>query len=373
MRKKNGCIRKRSDGCWEASFYVEHERKYIFGKSYKEVRKLVTSVMHEIDEVIYLEQTDLSVGDWMKQWLDVYVDIKPSTRIRYERDLRLYINPSLGNLKLKELSPIHIQRLYRKCINDGLSPKSVRNIHGIIHEALHKAVKMELLKRNVSDMCDLPKVRRQEMYPLSEEQVSRLLHVARDDEFCDEITVAIFTGLRESEIVGLTWDCIDFSRGTIRVYRQYVRMSSSEGKTLCEFTTCKNDRERIIEPANSVMTLLKRVYDQQKLKRLRAGMDWKSDPAFVFTKADGSPIQYQTMYKHFKKLVTQIGAPNTRFHDLRHTYATLALQHGIDIKTVSATLGHATVAFTLDKYGHVSDQMRHNAAQKMELLARQFV
>jgi len=134
----------------------------------------------------------------MNEWLDAYVDVKTSTRIRYERDLRLYILPFLGRLQLKELTAMHLQRLYRRCINNGLSPKSVRNLHGIIHEALSRAVKLGLLKRNVSDLCDLPKVRTQEMNPLSEDQVEDLLDAAHDDDFYDEFFFAIFTGLRES-------------------------------------------------------------------------------------------------------------------------------------------------------------------------------
>lgn len=257
MRKQNGTIRKRTPGVWEGRFYADGKRQCIYGKIYHEVRRMLTLATSQLDDGTYMEETDHTVASWINEWINNFVDIKVSTLVRYERDIRLYIMPELGALRLKDISVTHLQHLYRKATTKGLSPKSIRNLHGIIHEALSCAVRIGLIKKNVSEQCILPKLRKVEIHPLTDEQVSLLLRFSQDDAFADEIFVALFTGLRESELVGLTWDCVDFNKGTIRIYRQYVRISSGGGATSFAFTSCKNGRERTIMPAETVMTRLR--------------------------------------------------------------------------------------------------------------------
>lgn len=178
----------------------------------------------------------------------------------------------------------------------------------------------------------------------------------------------IFTGLRESEACGLTWDCVDFEKGTIRVYRQLLKTGVVDGKGVFDFAPLKNDRERTIEPAAQVMEHLRRVQRKQKEYRLLTSGAYSNPRQFVFTDEIGKPFHYHTMYTHFKQIVKKIGMPEVRFHDLRHTYATLSIQNGSDIKTISESLGHSTVSFTMDRYGHVSNQMRRDNAERMEKL-----
>lgn len=206
------------------------------------------------------------------------------------------------------------------------------------------------------------------MHTLSDVELKQFLEIAKDDPFYLMYYVDFFTGLRESELIGLTWDCIDFEQGTLRVYRQFVRIDSGSDRGKMMFTSLNNHEERIIHPAPSVMEALKQSKRKQAEQRLRAGSSWNNEYNMVFTRDNGMYIRFKTLYTHFKNLVAKINRPEVRFHDIRHTYATLAIQSDVDFKTLSLSMGHATVAFTLDTYGHVSTRMSRNAAEKMEQL-----
>ena len=227
-------------------------------------------------------------------------------------------------------------------------------------------------------MVTLPKVVKKEIKPLTDEQVRDLLRVSAGDEYEIPLKVILFTGLRESEAIGLTWDCVDFKAGTVTVCKQLQKRPLADGG--CVFAPLKNDKTRILKPAPFVMELLARRRKEQAEQRLKAGdiwQDWDSSDgmksALVFTTATGSHLSPQTMYLHYKKLAAQIGAPESRVHDLRHTFAVLSLQNGDDVKTVQGNLGHTTAAFTLDVYGHVSEKMKEDSSARMEGYIRAIV
>ena len=204
------------------------------------------------------------------------------------------------------------------------------------------------------------------MHTLSDKEVHAFLEQAKDDPFYQMYYVDFFTGMRESELIGLTWDCVDFEQGTIRIYRQFVRIASGPDKGKMMFTSLKNHKERLICPAPSVMAALQEAKQHQEEQRRRAGTSWNNEHNMVFTRDNGMFVRFKTLYLHFKALVKKIGRPEVRFHDIRHTYSTLAIQSKVDFKTLSSSLGHATVGFTLDTYGHVSIAMKQDAANKME-------
>ena len=233
---------------------------------------------------------------------------------------------------------------------------------------LDKALSLDMIRKNVAKDCELPMVEKTEMHTLSDVELRQFLEIAKDDPFYLMYYVDFFTGLRESELIGLTWDCIDFEQGTIRVYRQFVRIASGPGKGKMMYTSLKNHKERTIHPAPSVMEALRQAKKKQAEQRLRAGSAWNNEYDMVFTRDNGKFVRFKTLYIHFKDLVSRINRPEMRFHDIRHTYATLSIQSEIDFKTLSLSLGHATVAFTLDTYGHVSNRMSQNAVDKMERL-----
>ena len=201
------------------------------------------------------------------------------------------------------------------------------------------------------------------------------LRVASGDEYEIILKTILFTGLREAEATGLTWDCVDLSSGTIKVCKQLQKRLLKDGGFT--FAPLKNNKTRVIKPAPFVMELLDRQRRNQAAQKLQAGPLWQGwstneerKTSLVFTTATGGNLSPQTVYNHYKKLAVKIGAPDSRVHDLRHTFAVLSLQNGDDVKTVQGNLGHATAAFTLDVYGHVSERMKEDSAARMETYIR---
>ena len=201
------------------------------------------------------------------------------------------------------------------------------------------------------------------MRPLLDDELPIFLKMIVGDRMENLFYVAVFTGMRESELIGLSWDCIDFEHGSIHLYRQLSK-GRRKGESWA-FTSLKNRQARTFSPPRGVLEALKRVKRQQAEWRLKSGNAWQ-DTNLVFTNEHGQHLSMCAIYSHFKAVVKLIGISEMRFHDLRHTYATLAIQNGVDYKTLSATLGHATVAFTMDRYGHVSEAMRQDSANRMQ-------
>lgn len=361
-------IRQRKSGLWEGRYRLNGKQCAVYGQTKAEAKAKLAARMTEIEQGICIERTDLTLEEWGWEWLKTFKEgkVRHSTMDNYESDFRMHVVPYIGHIKLKDLTTLHIQRTYAKAQQNGLSPKSIRNIHGLIHGMLAKAQSLDMVRKNVSEDCELPVVEKTEMHTLSDVELRRFLDIAKDDPFYLMYYVDFFTGLRESELIGLTWDCIDFAKGTIRVYRQFVRIASGPDKGKMMFTSLKNHKERTIHPAPSVMDALRQAKEKQNRQRLLAGSSWDNVYDMVFTRDNGMFIRFKTLYVHFKALVSKLNRPKVRFHDIRHTYATLAIQSEIDFKTLSLSLGHATVAFTLDTYGHVSNRMSQNAAAKME-------
>ncbi|MGN0753137.1 MAG: tyrosine-type recombinase/integrase [Aristaeellaceae bacterium] len=370
MTKTTTNIRQRKNGLWEGRYRLNGKQCAVYGQTKSEAKAKLAARMTEIEQGICIERTDLTLEEWGWEWLKTFKKsrVRHSTMDNYESDFRMHVVPYIGHIKLKDLTALHVQRTYAKGQKDGLSPKSIRNIHGLIHGMLDKAVRLDLIRKNVSEDCELPVVEKAEMHTLSDVELKQFLELAREDPYYLMYYVDFFTGLRESELIGLTWDCIDFEQGTIRVYRQFVRIASGPDKGKMMFTSLKNHKERTFHPAPSVMKALKQAKIKQAEQSLRAGSSWYNEYNMVFTRDNGMFVRFKTLYLHFKDLVARINRPEVRFHDIRHTYAMLSIQSDVDFKTLSMSLGHATVAFTLDTYGHVSTKMSRNAADKMEQL-----
>ena len=374
-----GSIRQRADGTWEARYTVGRDpgtgkqlRKSVYGKTQKEVRQKLSQAVAALDNGDYFQPSKMTLARWVEIWLQEYTgDKKYLTVKHYKAQCKTHIVPSLGAVKLSELAPPQVQAFYSGLQRDGLAAKSVRNIHGILTKCLSTAVQVGYLRSNPASMVTLPKVEKKEIHPLTDEQVKDFLRVSVGDEYEILLKVILFTGLRESEAIGLTWDCIDFKAGTVKVCKQLQKRPLSDGGFT--FAPLKNDKSRTLRPAHFVLELLERRKREQAAQRLKVGELWEGwhtaeeqKNALVFTTATGGNLSPQTVYNHYKKLAVKIGAPDSRVHDLRHTFAVLSLQNGDDVKTVQGNLGHATAAFTLDVYGHVSERMKEDSAARME-------
>lgn len=379
IRKKTVTRNGQEYTYWEARVTVGRDsgtgkqiQKSFTGKTQREVREKMQAAAVAVNERNYFEPSKMTVGRWVDIWLDEYTNDKKYLTVKhYKAQCRTHIKPALGAVKLSELTTPQVQAFYNQLLRDGLAPKSVRNIHGILTKCLSTAVKVEYIRTNPAASATLPKVVKKEICPLTDEQISLFMQEAPKDEYGNILTFILFTGLRESEAIGLTWDCVSFEEGTVKICKQLQKRPQSDGGFI--FAPLKNDKTRIIKPAPSVMKLLLEQFVYQTEQRFRAGECWvgwsgkkERETALVFTTATGTNLSPQTVYNHYKKIAAVIGAPNSRVHDLRHTFAVLSLQNGDDVKTVQGNLGHATAAFTLDIYGHVSERMKDESAARME-------
>ena len=380
--KKNaqgaGTIRKRSDGRWEARYTIgfdpatgKQKQKSIYGKTQKEVRERLAEITTELDNGTYLEPAKETLGVWLDTWLETYAQfsVKPYTMDAYERVCRNYLIPVLGVIRLSALTAPQIQLFYNSLLMDKkLSPKTIRNIHGVLHRALDQAMKLGMIRSNPTELCDLPKARRKEIKPMEQDKIEAFLKAIKGNKYELLYQITLFTGMRQGEVLGLTWDCVDFAHSTLYVNKQLQKTKKVGGDYALVPT--KNSRARVITAASSVMALLKKQRSFQAQAQLLAGSEWDNKWGLVFTNELGGHLTHFTVYKHFKEAVTSIGLEEERFHDLRHSYAVAAIESGDDIKTVQSNLGHATASFTLDVYGHVSQKMRQQSAERMEEFIR---
>ena len=365
-----GNLRKREDrNGWEARYYdAKGNRHSVYGKTQAEVRKrLAEAVKKEEEKESELEEEDLTVGQWLAIWQrDFLGNVKSGTMVSYETQIRVHILPALGEIKLTALRTPVVQRLYNQILAKGLSPKTIKNIHGCLHRALDIAVRVGYLTKNPTSACILPTVRQAEMQPLDTPDLKKLLEALHGEEYEAIITTALFTGMRSGELLGLTWDCVDFSNGIIRVTKQLLQ-PRRKGRPFA-YGTPKNGKGRTLTPAPFVMSVLSEHKKAQDMQRQAIGPAWNDGgfPNLVFTHPDGSHLSQPTVWKALQKILKKAGLERHRFHDLRHTYVVNAFRAGDDVKTVQQNAGHYSAAFTLDRYAHVTETMRRESADRMQ-------
>ena len=378
VRKVTRMIGGKKYEYWEARYTDgvdlgtgKQRRRSISGKTQKEVMQKLKAATAAIDSGTYIAPNKQTLGQWLDVWAKTYLNgVKPRTREIYADDIRLHIKPALGAVRLEALTTHEIQQFYNalgepgKTRAAGLSAKTIKNIHGVLHKALRQAVEIGYLRYNPADACKLPRVERKELAPLDDAQITAFLQALKGTRFETLLTVTLFTGMREGEVIGLTWDSIDFKAGTITISKQALLHDIEEGGGF-RLGSTKNGKSRTITPAAAVMGLLKQHRSEQAKQRLKVGNIW-GNTSLVFTDEIGRPLTKATVYRAFKKVAAGIGRPDARFHDLRHSYAVAAIRSGDDIKTVQSNLGHATAAFTLDVYGHVTEQMKRESAARMD-------
>ena len=331
----NGSIRKitttqngKKYTYWQAHYTEGYDlgtgrqiQRSITGKMQKEVAQKLKQATLDIDNGTYTAPCKLTVGKWLNIWKEEYTgDVKESTAYVYKKNVDMYIIPHIGSVKLQTLTAPMIQSLYNKLLKptvEDIKPlfaKSVRNVHGVLHKALQQAVLIGYIRVNPSDACKPPKAVKKDIFPLDEEQVEDFLKTIQGHPHEYLYKIALFTGLREGEILGLTWECMDLKRGTLLVKQQLRREQQKGGKYY--FSPPKNNKSRVLSLAPSVI----RLFHLQKLKqngmRLEAGTLWE-DQNLVFSNQTGGFLSYRTVYDCFKRVMDKIGSSSTRFHDLR--------------------------------------------------------
>ena len=366
-----GNIRKRKDGRWEGRYTVGHDPetgkaiiKNVLGKTQAEVKEKLKKAIEENVGIDYGRAKNYTVGNWLEVWYENYAKIKmrPSTYLTYHGYIENHIKPQLGKISLNDLTTLHLQQFYKELLAEGrverieaqkqpkgLSAKTVRNIHQIISSALKLAVEQRLIAHNPADGCALPKAERKEMQTLPVEQLTSFLREAKDSGVFALYYIDLITGLRRGELLGLKWSDIDLEKGDLRVQRQIGRI---DGKIIEMPLKTKNAYRTLPLSADAINVL--------KIQKCKVG-----NSEWVFPSPTGGPMSPDSVLHMLHRVLKRAGLPRIRFHDLRHTFATLALQNGVDVKTVSGMLGHFSAGFTLDTYAHVTTSAKREAAKTM--------
>lgn len=374
IRKKTVTRNGKEYTYWEARYTVGYDpgtgkqiQRSITGKTQKEVAQKLKAATAALDSGTYRDPSKLTVGAWMDIWTADYLKgVKHYTEVSYEATVRNHIKPALGAVRLQELNAHTVQRFYNSLEDKkALSPKTIKNIHGVLHKAMQQAVRNNYIRFNPCESCTLPRIEKKEMQVLDEDSSKDFLHAIKGDPLEVLFLVDLFTGLRQGELLGLTWDCVNFDAGVLTV-KQQLQQLQKKGDWSYYLAPLKNNKPRTLTPAAYVIQLLKTQRARQLEMRLRAGEVWENKFNLVFTNEIGQPVSRRMVYKHFKKAAAEIGVPDLRFHDLRHSYAVASIRGGDDIKTIQANLGHATAAFTLDVYGHATEQMKKDSAARMD-------
>ena len=377
IRKKTNTVNGKTYTYYEARYTEGFDpgtgkqiQRSISGKTQKEVAQKLKAALATLDSGTYIAPCKMTVEEWMDVWSKQYLGgVKESTVAAYNATIRTHIKPGIGAIRLDALDTHLVQSFYnglREPTKDreAVSPKTVKNVHGVLHKSMQQAVANGYIRFNPTNSCILPRIEKKELQPLDEAETKLFLDAAKGHPLELLFTITLFTGLREGEALGLTWDRVDFMRGTILISKQLQKEKKKGGEF--RLVSLKNDKPRRITPAPWVMQLFRDRKLQQYEHKEKAGAAWSNPMNLVFTNELGGNLIPQTVVRHFKEIVASIGRPEARFHDLRHSYAVASLRSGDDIKTVQGNLGHATAAFTLDVYGHVTNQMQEASAVRME-------
>lgn len=365
-----GSIRKRKDGRWEGRYTAGRDLetgkavyKNVLGKTQAEVKSKLKTAIEENAELDFSKAGQYTVGQWMDVWFEncAKVKVRPSSHQTYRGYIDHHIKPYIGDIPLDKLTTLDLQQLYKKLLSGGrvertesekqpkgLSSKTVRNINQVISSALTFAKEQKLIISNPTDGCSLPKLEHREMKTLTAEQLQSFLREAKESGVYEMYYIELATGLRRGELLGLKWEDVDLAAGTIHVRRQVARINGE----ITEAPLKTKNSYRSVSIGEDAVEIL--MYQKEK-----------TDSEYVFPSPTGGPISPDSVLHMLHRVLKRAGLPKVRFHDLRHTFATLALQNGVDVKTVSGMLGHFSAGFTLDTYAHVTTQAQRQAANIM--------
>jgi integrase len=366
-----GSIRLRKDGRWEGRIVVGYDEKG-YPKTKNVLAKTKSACAEKLKELKNSiapptpekAKPSMTLGEWLDHWYQIYKKptIRPNTQLSYEQRIYNHIIPHLGQIKLEKLTSKDIQQFYTQLkqsgrlkgadyYGEGLSDQTVQGCHSTLRSALAKAVSDKLILCNPADACSAPSVQPREMQILTTEEIQRLLIQAKVDGYYELFLLELATGLRRSEILALQWNDLNFRTGELRVERQVHRV---KGELVTSAPKTNAGNRSVILP-----TPLLNVLWERKMT---------SDSRWLFPSPvkEDSPLDPSSVRKRLQTILERADCKHVRFHDLRHTFATMSLEHGMDIKTLSAIIGHVSAATTLNIYAHITDEMRQSAARKID-------
>ena len=367
-----GNIRKRKDGRWEGRYTagVDPETgkpiaKSVLARTQRECKEKLQKAMEELEKIDVTKRRDYTVGEWAQLWYENYAkpSVRASTAAYYKNYIDQHIVPRIGNIKLAALTTLQIQKFYNETKAHGrvqryenmddlsLSNKTIRGLHTMLRQCLEQAVTERLIPYNPANGCRLPKKEKKKMQIIPPEKIQDYLKAAEECGVLPMFYLELISGLRKGELVALQWSDLDIENKTISVSKQAGRNNAGEPDITRPKT--ENSIRKISIPQDAADFLI-----AEHQKHL-------SNPWMFPSPKTGEMYHPDSVVNIHKKILKDAGLEHLRFHDLRHTFATLALQNGVDVKTVSSMLGHFDAGFTLRTYTHVTRQMQESAAEKM--------
>ena len=366
---KEGSIYKRSNGNWRAQVTLDGGRVGFTAKTRGDAAAWLKEMGNQVDRGLSLKAARITFNEFLDEWLRTAKSRLTFESWRsYKQVAKDYISPVLGSARLRDLTPIRIQRLYNRQLDDGVGERTVQKTHAVIRASLNSARKMGLLTHNPAGAATPPKSKAREMQILNENQIRQLLDAAKmiDKGSYALYYLAIVTGMRQGELLALRWSEVDMDKGTLHVKYSLKRVPG-EGlqprrpKTQSSVRSIKIgvDTFQVLHAQSSLVAEMK----------AKAGDHWK-DLGYVFPSRNGQPIEPAEAYRGLHKLLQKAGLPKIRFHDLRHTAASLMLNNGVDVLVASKRLGHAKPSITLDFYGHLLPNIQSQVADLLETVVR---
>jgi integrase len=368
--QNEGSIYKRADGRWVGVVSLGYKhgnrcRKSFYGNTRREVQERLTEALRAHQQNLPVAPERQTLAQFAEVWLTKCAapSVRQKTLQSYEHLIQMHILPTLGRIVLSKLSAPQVQALLNDKLAEGLSPRTVQYIHAVLRLCLKQALEWDLVPRNVATLVKPPKAVRKEVVPLNVEQAKRLLDYLKDDRLEALYSVALAVGLRQGEALGLRWEDVDLEGATLRVRRA---LQVLKGKT--SFVEPKSARSRRTIALPSVTTeALRRHRKRQLEERLLVGPRWQ-EQGLVFTSTIGTPIHPRNLIRHYHNALKAAGLPSKRFHDLRHTCASLLLVQGVQPRVVMEILGHSQFSITMDTYSHVMPTLHQDAAGRMNAL-----
>lgn len=368
-----GSIRKRAKGSWTITVYLG--RDPVTGKkrqlyrtvkgSKKQAEAVLAQLVHAVETGMDFDSSRITAAEYLDKWLGVVRNrVKARTYERYAEIVRLHVTPVIGQIKLNKLKPLHLERIYEEAQKKGLAPQTVVHVHRVVYSALRQALRWQLVARNAAEAVIPPRAARRDIPPLEPSDVGRLIAGVAGTDLLMPVLLALGTGMRRGEVLGLRWGDVDLEAGTVRI--------SQTLQSDMTFNTPKSHRSRrSITLPYPVVEALKRHRKVQNERRLLLGDAWQ-ELDLVIDRGDGGPMPPYSLSQRFRAASTRAGV-DVNFHGLRHGHASLMLALGIDIKVRSERLGHSTIAITGDLYDHVASDLDRQAADKIGELLKPFL
>lgn len=362
-----GSVYQRSDGLWVASVSLgmvngKRKRKYIYGKTRAEVNRKRIQLQNDHHRGVPIQTAGLTMAAFLERWLaTVKPTVRPKTFKSYQMIVNRHLVPAIGRIRVEKLTQQHIHELMTAKVQDGLSPRSVANIRNVLRAALNQAMKWDLVPRNVAKLVDPPKAEAYEATILSRAQATQLLETLRGDRLEALYALSLSVGLRQGEVLGLRWEDVDLEKGTVSVRRQ---LQVIDGVQMLTEPKSKMSRRTIPLPS-AVIDRLRAHRKHQLEERIRAGGRWQAQWGLVFTTPIGTPLDGSNLRKHFQDALEHAGLPPMRFHDMRHSAASMLAALGVHPSVAQRILGHANISTTLSVYTHVEQVAMRDATDLM--------